>query len=213
MDIPLFEQSVRHILFPTRVWEYQLANTSDLDVYAQKFIDIREKEGGGLYSGLGNWVSPDDLHLRDDWQPIRDIFLSRVAAAVDDLGILHEDLYVNCMWGNSHIGSSQHQVHHHPNSMFSGVFYLSAPEGCGNLFFKDPRGPLPNTYVFDYKEGYNNFEIYRFKPTKGKIIIFPSWLEHGTEPGDFEGERISLSFNVMIKTKISKRSIKWNYYD
>jgi uncharacterized protein (TIGR02466 family) len=211
--IPQFDESIRHTLFPTRIWEYHLADTTILNEYTQKFIDIRENEDSGVYSGLGNWVSPDDLHLREEWFPIRDIFLSRVAAAVDDMGILHEDLHINCMWGNSHVDKSQHEIHHHPNSMFSGVFYLNAPEGSGDLFFTDPRGPISNTYVFDYKPGFNNFEIYKFKPTQGKIFIFPSWLQHGTQPGNFIGERISLSFNVMLKTKVSKRSIKWNYYD
>ena len=94
--------------------------------------------------------------------------------------------------------------------MFSGVMYLATPgKDKGKLFFTDPRGVAPYSYVFEYVDGYNNHELVEFIPEKGKIIIFPYWLQHGTNPGDFDGgERISLSFNVMLKTKINKRSIK-----
>lgn len=209
-----FVYTAQHNLFPTPIWEFVLEDVSIADKFAQKFIQLREtEEDKGIHSGGGNWVSPDDLHLREDWNPITEIFLSRVKEVVDHLGIIYEDLEITCMWGNSHVGTSQHQMHHHPNSMFSGVFYLSAPENCGNLIIKDPRGALPTTFVFDYKEGYNFFEINKIVPSAGKIIIFPSWLEHGTDVGSHEGERISLSFNVVLKTKVAKRSIKWRYYE
>lgn len=205
-----YNEMKRHKIFPTTVWEYQIADPNFLDEYAKKFIDIRENEGGGLYSGLGNWVSPDDLHEREDWKPIKDILIDRMHVALQDQGIMYDDIVINCMWGNSHEGKSQHQVHHHPNCMFSGVMYLATPGiDKGNLFFTDPRGVAPYSFVYEYEKGFNNHELIQFVPEKGKIIIFPSWLQHGTNPGEFGGEeRISLSFNVMLKTKINKRSIK-----
>jgi hypothetical protein len=36
-----------------------------------------------------------------------------------------------------------HLQHTHPDSLVSGVYYSSTPEGSGSIIFDDPRGPRP----------------------------------------------------------------------
>ena len=36
------------------------------------------------------------------------------------------------------------------------------------------------------------------KPEKGKLVLFPSWLEHYVEPNLTNEDRISMSFDTQI---------------
>ena len=40
---------------------------------------------------------------------------------------------------------------------------------------------------------------YQVQVEEGDIVLFPSWLEHFTEPSTFSGKRITISLNVMPK--------------
>ena len=39
--------------------------------------------------------------------------------------------------------------------------------------------------------------LYNLKPTIGQLVLFPSWLEHETDPEC--GERVVISFNTLHK--------------
>ena len=41
---------------------------------------------------------------------------------------------------------SYNKTHTHPNSMWSGVYYIKVPKNSGKLFLEDPR-PGPNTHM------------------------------------------------------------------
>ena len=205
-------EAVKYNLFSSTIWEYQLTDADFLKEYADKFISIRETTDDGVYSGLGNWVSPDDLHTKIEWKPIRDLLINRLETALSTTDIKYSGININCMWGNSHSGKSQHELHHHPNSMYSGVIYLATPGDNfrGNIFFRGPRGVAPYQFLYPtIRDDYSSQNpFHEIRPEVGKIIIFPSWLEHGVHAGDFEGERISLSFNVFLKFNNTNRSIR-----
>lgn len=33
---------------------------------------------------------------------------------------------------------------------------------------------------------------------EGRLLVFPSWLQHSVSPGGADSERVSVSFNVMF---------------
>ena len=47
------------------------------------------------------------------------------------------------MWANINPTYSYNKTHTHPNSMWSGVYYIKVPKNSGKLFLEDPR-PGPN---------------------------------------------------------------------
>jgi hypothetical protein len=50
-------------------------------------------------------------------------------------------------------------------------------------------------------------------PEKGSVYIFPSWLPHGVDISQNQPdapERISLSFNIMLKAKIELPTARWH---
>ena len=50
------------------------------------------------------------------------------------------------MWANINPTYSYNKTHTHPNSMWSGVYYIKVPKNSGKLFLEDPR-PGPNTHM------------------------------------------------------------------
>ena len=74
--------------------------------------------------------------------------------------------------------------HIHPNSLFSGVYYVKAPENSGDLVCNEPRaGAQLNMPV--RKPGKPPKHLWRevhLKPIEGRIIMFPYYLWHNVEP-------------------------------
>lgn len=196
-------------LFPTVVYSFQLGTTDVLDEYAQKLRHMRDVEKVGIEGYADNWCSPDTLDLKEDWKFIKTLLLERVEKCMIDLGIKYEEIVMNCMWANIQKTNGTHQQHNHPNCMFSGVLYLEVPNGKdeipGDFYFRDPR-PAAYHIRYDYRsEDLEPGEYHVIRPEKGRIIIFPYWLEHGTYASKFspDKERISVSFNVKLKTTMS----------
>ena len=96
--------------------------------------------------------------------------------------------------------------HVHPESLFSGVVYLRmpAPEEA-----PDPSSPAPGSLCF-YGDGVQSSAdpdspsqsnpspaTDSRLPANGDLILFPSFLWHGTVPFSAAGPRICLAFNVL----------------
>ena len=87
-------------------------------------------------------------------------------------------------------------VHNHPNSVLSGVYYVKAPENCGGIFFRDARD-VAHMFVPTVAElSPWTLQKVTYAATEGRMLIFPSWLNHGVEPNLSEEDRICVSFNI-----------------
>ena len=71
-------------------------------------------------------------------------------------------------------------LHDHAHlSTLSGVLYLQAEDGSGDLYFR--------------KEGIKDLNL---RPEVGKMVIFPPFLRHGVHSNDSSRDRISFAFNL-----------------
>ena len=89
-------------------------------------------------------------------------------------------------WCNIQGEDSTLDFHNHPNSVVSGVIFLKADENSSKLVFQNPTSLTK--------------EIHQITPTKGLMVMWPSYLRHGS--GDSinkSKERIVLSFNTYWK--------------
>ena len=89
-----------------------------------------------------------------------------------------------------------HQVAHiHPDGWLSGVYYVSAPEGAPD----DHRAGCLVLGRLDLKG--QNFDppwgVRDIKPVPGRLVLFPSYIPHGTMPTNAQGDRICISFDVI----------------
>jgi uncharacterized protein (TIGR02466 family) len=102
------------------------------------------------------------------------------------------------LWANVNEPGFAHPVHAHSNNFLSGVYYVSAPEGCGGIVFMDPRKQQQVLVPTLAEITPMTAMASRIEAKDGRMILFPSWLEHYTEENRAAAPRISLSFNLML---------------
>jgi len=71
-------------------------------------------------------------------------------------------------------------------------------------FSNDPVNSRSNTLLF-VKSSLDNSKC-EIKPIPGSLIVFPSWLVHGTNQNKDIFERVSISFNTFPQGKINFNS-------
>lgn len=101
-------------------------------------------------------------------------------------------------WVNvAHPGEHQ-EVHIHPGSHFSAVYYVDAPDLCGNLVFRSHESltdmqPLPTSGVAQA-----NAKTHFHVPKTGDLLIFRSNLMHMVAPNKSSSPRISVALNFVF---------------
>lgn len=115
-------------------------------------------------------------------------------------------LRITQSWCNYTSENEGHHQHRHPNSLVSGVFYIDADPNCDKIVFYNPK--LYNTIEIPVNEyaDYNS-QTWWLPIQSGKLIIFPSHLEHSVDVKKNENNtRISLAFNTFPVGNIGDES-------
>ena len=116
--------------------------------------------------------------------------------------------YLLNSWSNLHSTNESSQIHYHGNSLLSGVYYPIFPKNSGDIsFFK--TGSHTNIFHqsirFEYDEDTHvNTEMYKLELDEGKVVIFPSHLEHKVEKNLSKEKRYSIAFNFFVKGKFGR---------
>jgi uncharacterized protein (TIGR02466 family) len=114
-------------------------------------------------------------------------------------------------WANRHSPGDLAHVHHHSNSILSGVIFVITPEDSGNLrFHKNPMIPTLWTTTIELDLDANaekhiiNSNTFDIKPGRGKCVIFPSHVSHSVTKNLSKQDRYTLAFNVFVEGPIGK---------
>ena len=106
---------------------------------------------------------------------------------------------LNGIWINENFKGSSNFKHLHPQSNFSGVYYIKVPKNSGNIIF------YRDEILYEYLENYKIFNSSEFNISEkieikeDDLILFPSFLNHSVEKNFNEDSRISLAFNFNLK--------------
>jgi len=178
--------------FPSHVWEFELEHATamqqGLSALVRRTLVADNLRAGGHASRL--LQTGETLH--------RDSEARTAAAHVARCLSLTCELGVTSMWGNVYGAGALIAYHTHPNNYLTGVYYVEAEEGAGDLVFYDPR---PQAFVIAPEPTqYNVLNAGRFfvTPSPGKLVLFPAWLPHSSRPNESGAERVSVSFNLAL---------------
>jgi uncharacterized protein (TIGR02466 family) len=194
-------------LFPTPVGIFDLENNVICQDYSNLVLDMYQKER--VVGKTNAATTLDNLHTLDNFKNLLDLINPVVAKFSEEtLGLEPESLLMTAMWSNIRYSGSKHHIHQHPNSFVSGVIYLSVPNDAiepGNLFFVDPRPAKNMMHGIYTNQSPISDRTWWYTPKTGIMILFPSWLEHGTDEyySNSSVPRISLSFNFILNKFIS----------
>jgi len=92
------------------------------------------------------------------------------------------------------------EMHTHPRGHLSGNIYISAPEladnskpSDGKILFRLPQTKDVSKFIMN--------DTWKYTPTPGTMIVFPSHLPHTVYPWKGQGHRTVMAFDAVIVPK------------
>ena len=191
-------------LFVTPLWSWHHPEPDALTPLVRRVLALEAADPAGLQlTNQGGWHSATTLLDDPVFHALFQWIATSVQAGLEDWGwdLAQARPCFNNAWAMVNRRGHSTRAHLHPNSLFSGVFYLQVPEGSGAIAFLDPRAgaqmlqaPLRRSSAALASSG----RVTR-NPEAGELLLFPSWLWHEVEPSDGLEPRICLSFNLGMR--------------
>ena len=188
----------RELFFATPVYIKDVG-TPEFNLHLEKnIIEWSNKDKGIQRTNTNGWHSTDDMHTKPEYKELVDL-LFEAQKHIYKEELLDNEPFLGSMWANINPPHGYNKAHTHPNSLWSGVYYVKTPKNCGHLTIMDPKSVAATTYP-RRKQGELPSYLWRdvhFEPVAGRLIMFPAWLNHCVEPNQSNDIRISVSFNFL----------------
>jgi|TARA_B100000085_G_scaffold164890_1_gene149910 uncharacterized protein (TIGR02466 family) len=153
-------------------------------------------------SNVAGYQSPNTLHHVDELRPLFEYICQMGFKACADMDFIDCDVALTSAWLNVNDSRQCMNAEHVHGDVFSGVFYLSAPQESGKLCVVNPglNRMWAGIPLVSQKNQFTGEKI-KLEPEDGNIILFPSFLPHSVETNNHDEERISISFNLIVLPK------------
>ena len=187
---------IKEQFFPTTIYGKDVK--LDNELFANEIIEWSKRDPGVKKTNRKCWHSTTEMHKMPVFEPL-----------VKELFVMMNDIWkeeridrepvLGNMWANINPPGGYNAPHVHPNSLFSGVYYIKSLKNSGRLSCIDPR-PGVQLNMPTRKKGELPKYLWRevnLEPKEGRIIMFPYYLWHSVEPNESNDIRISVSFNFI----------------
>jgi uncharacterized protein (TIGR02466 family) len=182
-------------MFPTPVLKFDFASHKD-NAKLLELIKTWDTGSHALVSGAQSSYMKSDKHILDheDLKDLKADFQKAVEVYCDKIG-LGNNIKISMSWFNILQKGQSVNLHRHEVSVLSAAYYVKTDKDSAGLNFKSPTDPYRMHEFFVKNTEYNvkNVEV---PCEQGALYLFPSWLEHYTNPNQTD-ERITISFNTM----------------
>jgi len=189
-------------IFPTPIW------SADLDIDNKELYewckDFQKFDIGRTVSNVGGWQSNDifvEKYLNVN--SVRDLFfaiMDMTNQAVSDYNYedANKTIRIGNVWININNKDCYNASHVHPNTTFSGVYYVKSNEQSGKISFERNYHErfLIRCYGQINKASDLSAEAKIYQPVEGRLLLFPAYLPHSVDKNNDDSERVSISFNV-----------------
>ena len=169
------------------------------NVLHQRALEIKDSvvSGGQDWYG-GTYTTHNRYDLRED--PVFSFLIDLVTEQVNRFAGAHNSnstYTCGTCWLNIAEAGNYQEFHTHENSIFSAVYYVSAPSDSGNIIFCDPKEP--DMFPLRNIVTQNQLSLKRvsYPAVDLSLLIFRSYLSHMVEPGQNQQPRISISMNFI----------------
>ena len=190
----------RELLFPTPVYIADIEHPT-LNQNLEKDIIAWSKEDKGIKrTNVKGWHSTTNMHERPEFKKLVNMLYACQKTIYEQEYYESEPVLGN-MWANINPPGGMNRAHQHPNSLWSGVYWIKTPKNCGQLKIDDPRSVacMTRPRQKDTKKPDRLWRETHYEPIAGRCIMFPSWLMHCVDPNESNEIRISVSFNFLQK--------------
>jgi uncharacterized protein (TIGR02466 family) len=190
----------RELFFPTPIYIKDIGSPAFNQKLEQDIIAWSNKDKGIQRTNVNGWHSTSDMANYPEYKELVNI-LFQAQKDIYKEEHLDSEPFLGNMWANINPPGGYNRTHIHPNSLWSGVYYVKTPKDCGHLKVEDPRSVSLMTRPRQVP-GEQPPRLWRevhFEPVAGRLIMFPAWLNHCVDPNKSNDIRISVSFNFMQK--------------
>jgi len=190
----------RELYFPTPIYIADIEHPTLNQELERDIIAWSKKDKGITRTNVKAWHSDITMHNRPEYKKLVNMLYACQKTIYEQEHLDSEPVLGN-MWANINPPGGMNRAHQHPNSLWSGVYYIKAPKNCGHLKIDDPRSSAAMSRPRQ-KEGKKPTRLLRethYEPIAGRCIMFPSWLMHCVDPNNSNDIRISVSFNFLQK--------------
>lgn len=156
--------------------------------------------------------SEDDLHVKNYMQKTVNDILNCATTFAEQVGWRKEQYFITQMWANKYAPNSPVKQggninpHFHSNSFLSGVLYFDENTPT-RIFNHDKTRHMIKTSSAENTPFTS--EIFTINAKPGRLLLFPSYLVHDSEPSD--KERVTIAFNILPRSLGIK--MDYNYLD
>ncbi len=190
----------RDLHFPTPIYTFDHNDPSLNQELERNILEWVNQDKGLTRTNVKGWHSHTNMHTRPEYKKIVD-GLYEAQHIIYQEEHLDSEPFLGSMWANVNPKGGMNRGHIHPNSLWSGVYYVKTSQDCGNLRIDDPRTSAAMVRP-RMKEGVPPDRLHRetsYKPIAGRLIMFPSWVTHCVDANESDDLRISISFNFLQK--------------
>ena len=189
-----------NIIFPVPVHQFDVNGFSEIqDELIDYVYKMREKDPiGNTISNRSGWQSSPFEIVNED-----DVLQSFLINCLSEFPPIKKSIKLFATaWININPPNAFNMKHNHPTNDLAGVLWIKAPKDCGNIVFDSPNSFAISREIDSYNEDFKKdicyFHSYYFPPIEGRIIVFPSHLEHYVDFNKSNEDRISVSFNIRL---------------
>ena len=196
-------------LWPTLLLRRELPGADLANKVLAEEIAEMERENPDLTTDYlsGNFLTRENPAV--GW--LRDCVNRSVIDYAKRAGIDYDMSWSLQAWPNVNRFGDYHDLHNHPHCWLSGTYYVAVPEKPDDLAGRKDRRPGAISF-YDPRPQANMNAVakdpqieaeFTLLPKPGTILIWPAFLHHFVHPNLSKENRISVSFNVVLKNPSS----------
>ncbi len=138
---------------------------------------------------------PFESNVLEESHVFQQFLQYHVAQYLNNIGIeRHDPYHIHNAWFTSTKKGQYAHLHSHGSDDISGVYYVSTNSRDGDIYFHSPHYVSESNYMVKHMNMARSIT-----PKKGLIVLWPSFLMHGTRINETNHNRISMSFNLTFK--------------
>ena len=182
-------------IFPTSIYIEDNFLPENLLAHYEKLILENENNNGGKnwFTEIKTSFGTHNLVEDENFSEIITLVNDRVISYNNFFKCATKNILCDYAWFNIYENGDYQEVHHHSNSIYSGVFFLKAPEKSSPLVFFNLSDHLERCeYDIIDENNMNNFSLY---PVENTFVLFKSYIKHMVPKHKGQEKRLSLSFN------------------
>jgi uncharacterized protein (TIGR02466 family) len=190
----------RDLHFPTPIYIADIKHPTLNQELERDITAWANKDKGITRTNVQGWHSHTNMNELPEYKKLVSMLYACQKTIYEQEHYESEPVLGN-MWANINPPGGMNRAHIHPNSLWSGVYYIKALPNSGYLKIDDPRSSAAMVRP-KQKKGKLPPRLFRethYEPIAGRCIMFPSWLMHCVDVNESNDIRISVSFNFLQK--------------